>query len=215
MTGSARSIGIFSVGMVLSTLLACSPGATVPSGSGAQIGTPAPVESGSPNDAQTVTASSPSTPPSSQRPAPAVEGTPVQSQTAQPDGLETPAAAQVLPLELEGLWTSVGQGSAQTVYRFRTDGRYDKVSILLQRRPSGIFSFTITASGFAEIYGDRLTLTPVEGTQAMEDPDSPGSNFNKPLADLTPDQFIWAFQEDRLILANEWGTVPYTWESDQ
>ncbi|MDP9999736.1 hypothetical protein [Pseudarthrobacter sulfonivorans] len=121
----------------------------------------------------------------------------------------------MLPSELEGLWTSVGQGSAETIYRFRTDGSYDKVSILLQRRPSGTFSFTITASGFADIDGDRLTLTPVEGTQAMEDPDSPSSNFNKPLSDLIPDQFVWSFQDGSLILADERGTVAYTWEPDQ
>lgn len=215
MTGFNRSIGILSVGMVLSTLLACSPGATVPSGSGAQTDAPSPVESRSPTGAPTVTASSRSSAPGSQRSAPAVERTPVLSQSPRPDEQETPAAAQVLPSELEGLWTSVGQGSAETIYRFRTDGSYDKVSILLQRRPSGTFSFTITASGFAEIDGDRLTLTPVEGTQAMEDPDSPSSNFNKPLSDLIPDQFVWSFQDGSLILADERGTVAYTWEPDQ
>jgi hypothetical protein len=215
MTGFIRSIWIISVGIVLSTLLACSPSTTVPSGSGAQSDAPAPVESGSSNDAPTVTASSRSTAPSSQRSTPAVERAPVQSQASQPVEQETPTAAQVLDQELEGLWTSVGQGSAETVYRFRTDGRYDRVSILLQRRPSGIFSFTVTASGFAETDGDRLTLTPVEGTQAMSDPDSPSSNFNKPLADFTPDQFIWALQDGRLILTNQRGSVPYVWTSDQ
>lgn len=210
MTGFIRHARIFSVCMVLSALVACSPGATVPSGSGAQAGTSAPVDPVSPEVAPPVAASSWSALPSDQRSTP-----PVKSQSAEPSEAETQAPAQLLPQEFAGLWTSVGQGSAETIYRFRTDGSYDKVSILLQQRPSGLFSFTIRASGTAEIAGDLLTLTPVEGTQAMDDPDSPSSNFNKPLTDLTPDEVIWAFQDGRLILTDQWGTVPYTWEPDR
>jgi hypothetical protein len=211
-----RTIRVCSVGLVLSTLVACSPGATVPSGSGAQTDAPAPIVSRSPEATPAVTASTRVAPSASQPSTPAVDRTPsVQSQEAPPRDQQTPEAAHVLPRELEGLWTSVGQGSAETIYRFRTDGRYDKVSILLQQRPSGIFSFTITASGNAAIVGDQLIFTPVVGTQSMEDPDSPSSNFNKPLADFTPDQFSWAFKEGQLILTNERGTVPYVWEPDQ
>jgi hypothetical protein len=49
----------------------------------------------------------------------------------------------------------------------------------------------------------------------MEDPDSPSSNFNKPLADLLPAQLGWSVQDGGLILADERCTVAYTWEPDQ
>lgn len=223
MTEFIRTIGRFGVGIVLSALVACSPGATVPSGSGAQTDAPAPVVTGMPKATPAVTASTGGAPSAGQPSTPAVDKStlavdktpPVQSKKTPPGDQQTPDAAHVLPREFEGLWTSVGQGSAETIYRFRTDGSYDKVSILLQQRPSGIFSFTVTASGNATLDGDQLILTPFGGTQAMEDPDSPSSNFNKPLTDLTPDQFGWAFQEGHLMLTNEWGTVPYVWAPDQ
>lgn len=210
MTGLMRKFGIILVALVLSTPIACSPDATVPGGSGAQTGTQSPPGFQSPPRVPTVS-------PSLQSPKPTREQStpPVKSHTAKPTEPEIPVAAPSLPQEFEGLWTSVGQGSVETVYRFRRDGSYDRVSILLQQRPSGKFSFIITASGFAAISGNLLTLTPTEGTQAMEDPDSPSSNFNKPLKDLTPDKFLWTFQDGQLILSDELGSVAYTWEPDQ
>ncbi|EMY35858.1 hypothetical protein D477_002201 [Arthrobacter crystallopoietes BAB-32] len=89
------------------------------------------------------------------------------------------------------------------------------MSVLLQQRPSGLFSFTISASGYATISGGMLVLTPIEGTQTMEDPDSPSSNFDKPLEDLTPEEYAWSFQSGQLILTGEYGTIAYTWEPDR
>lgn len=64
-----------------------------------------------------------------------------------------------LPGELAGEWVNVLRGNAEIVYRFRTDGTYDRASVLVQERPSGTFSFTTTARGNAKISGNVLTLT--------------------------------------------------------
>jgi hypothetical protein len=120
-----------------------------------------------------------------------------------------------LPREFEGKWTSVGQGSAQTSYRFRTDGSYEKVSVLLQERASGKFSFVITLFGSAVISGSFLILTPIEGTQAMKDPNAPSSNFTVPLTDLTPDEFLWKFQDRHLILSSQLGSVAYARDEEK
>lgn len=209
MTGLMRKFGILLVALLLSTPIACSQDSAVPGGSGAQTGS-APPGVQSPTD-------SPKVSPSLRDPKPtrADSTPPIKTSTHEPPEPEITKAAPALPQEFEGLWTTVGQGSAETVYRFRSDGSYDRVSTLLQDRPSGRFSFVITASGFAVISGNNLTLTPTEGTQVMEDPDSPSSQFNKPLGDLTPDVYLWRFQDGQLILSDELGSVAYTWKPDQ
>lgn len=126
-----------------------------------------------------------------------------------PKPTPTPSPTTLLPQELVGQWTSVGQGNAETTYRFHNDGTYQRVSVLLQQRSSGQFSFTVTAEGLASVSKNRLTLTPFKGIQTMDDPDAPSSNFNKPLTDLSPTEFEWSFQDGQLILANDLGTVPY------
>lgn len=209
MTGLPRKFGILLAALALAAPIACSRNATVPSGSDTQAGS-APAGVQPPTDPPKASPSLPDP-----KPTPADSAPPLKTPTQAPAEPETTEPAPVLPREFEGLWTSVGQGSAETVYRFRSDGSFDRVSILLQERPSGKFSFVITASGSAVVSGNHLTLTPAEGTQAMEDPDSPSSNFNKPLADLTPDEYLWRFQDGQLILSDELGSVAYTWEPDK
>lgn len=116
-----------------------------------------------------------------------------------------------MPADLLGLWVSMDQGDAETIYRFLDDGTYDQVSILMQERPSGTFSFIIQATGFVHIDGEQIVLTPTGGNEAMEDPDSPSSNFDRPLDDLTPEAFTWAMENGTLFLTGEYGTVGYEW----
>jgi hypothetical protein len=167
--------------------------------------TPTPTPTPTPTVTSTATLSTKTTTP-----------TQINSGTPKPTTAATTNPKPFLPQEFEGQWTSVGQGDAETSYRFHRDGSYEKASILLQHRSNGgNFSFVITASGSAAIYGNLLTLTPTEGTQAMEDPDAPSRNFNKPLTDLTQDEFLWAFQDGQLILSSDLGSVPYTRDPDK
>jgi hypothetical protein len=142
--------------------------------------------------------------------APPEKGTSVPSvppaPSAEPDVVEP-----VLPEDLLGLWVSIDQGDAETIYRFVADGTYDQVSILMQARPGGTFSFTIQASGLVQIEGDRMVLTPTEGNEAMQDPDSPSSNFDRPLDDLSPEDLIWTIENGTLFLTGQYGTVAYEW----
>ena len=62
--------------------------------------------------------------------------------------------------DLMGLWVSIDQGDAETIYRFVADGTYDQVSILMQARPSGTFSFIIQSTGLVQLDGERMLLTP-------------------------------------------------------
>lgn len=221
MSGLMRKSRILGVALVLATPIACDSD-TVPGGSGAQTGTQSSPgirsspPSASPSAQSPTRTRAPSTPAAQSPTGTRAPSTPAaQSPPASPPPPRIPEAAPPLPQEFEGLWTSVGQGSAETIYRFRRDGSYDKVSILLQQRPSGKFSFTITASGSAAVSGNLLTFTPAEGTQTMEDPDSPSSNFDKPLEDLTPEKYLWQFQNGQLILSDKLGSVAYTWEADK
>jgi len=245
MTSLNYNFGIVSLSVVLFTLAACDSVAQLPAdGNGTQVGTrqsPGNASATQPSTQTSAPATTPTTPTSepastaasstkatpskttapSQTPTPTSQGPTGQpsatagSGTATPTKTETSRATAPLPREFEAQWTSVGQGSAETTYRFHRDGSYEMVSVLLQQRASGKFSFIITASGYAAISGNHLTLSPAAGTQAMEDPDAPSRNFNKPLTDLSPDEFLWTFQDGQLILRNQLGSVAYARDQDK
>lgn len=47
----------------------------------------------------------------------------------------------------------------------------------------------------------------------MRDPDVPSSNYdNRPLNDLSPQQFAWTFQGGQLVLTDHSGGITYRWE---
>lgn len=48
-----------------------------------------------------------------------------------------------MPAELVGTWVSTDSASAEMIYRFFSDGRYHHAAVLLQQRPSGLFSYEI------------------------------------------------------------------------
>ena len=142
-------------------------------------------------------------------PAPTDLATPTPPVSPDPPG-ERDAVEAVLPEDLLGLWASIDQGDAETAYRFVADGTYDRVSILMQARPSGTFAFTIQATGLVRIEGER-GVTPTAGREAMQDPDSPSSNYDRPLDDLSPEEFLWTIENGTLFLTGQYGTVAYKW----
>jgi hypothetical protein len=121
----------------------------------------------------------------------------------------------VLPDELLGLWTSIDQGDAETIYRFTSDGSYDQASVLLQARATGTFSFSLAMTGLASVDGDQLLLTPTGGTQTRRDPDDPAGDFDRPVTDLAPEQFSWWMDDGHLVLEGQYGVVEYEWSPDE
>jgi hypothetical protein len=97
--------------------------------------------------------------------------------------------------------------------RFDPDGTFAKVGVLLQQRPSGMFSFTVELAGTVTASDDRLVLTPTEGTHTLQDPDSPSSNYSRP-APLVAESFMWDLDdvagEPRLAMVDSVGsTITY------
>jgi hypothetical protein len=220
MTSVGYKFGIVPLSMVLFTLTACDSIDSLSSGDNTtRTDAQQPPGDSSPANISTLTSTATPTPTlTSTATLSTKTTTPTQisSGTAEPTAAATMSLKPFLPQEFEGQWTSVGQGDAETSYRFHRDGSYEKTSILLQLRSNGgNFSFVITASGSAAIYGNLLALTPTEGTQVMEDPDAPSRNFNKPLTDLTQDEFLWAFRDGQLILSSDLGSVTYTRDPDK
>jgi hypothetical protein len=121
----------------------------------------------------------------------------------------------VVPDALLGLWTSLDQGAAETVYRFERGGTYDQASVLMQERSTGTFSYTIGMTGLISLDGDQLTLTPTSGTQSRRDPDDPAGDFDRPVTDLTAEQFTWWIADGHLVLEGEYGLVEYEWSADR
>jgi subtilisin family serine protease len=116
---------------------------------------------------------------------------------AAPGGQDEVAA---LPTELVGTWSSTG-GSAQLIYRFAPDGTYEHSGALTQQRPSGVFSFAVSAVGTVTVDGSVLVLQPVSGTQELRDPDAPSSNWTRPV-DTTPERYGWTVQGSQLALTD-------------
>jgi hypothetical protein len=112
--------------------------------------------------------------------------------------------------ELEGTWQSLDQGSAEVLYTFRPDGRFERAEVLMQSRSSGTFEFDIGTKGVVEVSGSTLTLTPQGGVQTLHDPDSPSGSYDgRPLEDLSPETYSWSRQGEDLVLVGKFGAVTY------
>lgn len=171
------------VTVVPSSLSACS---TAPPGA-----TPSPA---------TVTVTRPPTPLPTSTPAPA------------PTSTSTPAPVPdaVVPGELEGTWRSLDQGSAEVLYTFRPDGRFERAEVMMQSRSSGTFEFDIGTKGVVDVTGPTLTLTPQGGVQTLHDPDSPSGSYDgRPLDDLSKETYRWSREGENLVLVGRFGAVTY------
>ena len=109
-----------------------------------------------------------------------------------------------------GTWQSVDQGSAEDLIEIHADGSYVRAMLLMQQRPSGVFSFSIGTTGQALVAGSTLRLTPTSGTESMSDPDAPSASYtDRPLEDLTPDVFQWSLNGGSLWLNGKYGLVEF------
>jgi hypothetical protein len=144
-----------------------------------------------------------------------LEPEPVEPAPVEPQPAPSAAPDAAVPSELLGLWTSLDQGAAETVYRFERGGTYDQASVLMQERATGTFSYTIGMTGLISLDGNQLTLTPTGGTQSRRDPDDPAGDFDRPVTDLTAEQFTWWIADGHLVLEGEYGLVEYEWSADQ
>ncbi len=118
--------------------------------------------------------------------------------------------ASALPRGLAGTWTSLDQGSAETMYEIHEDGTYRRARVLMQSRSSGTFTFSIGDAGTVRVKGTTLTVAPSRGAKSLSDPDSPPSNYrDRPLTDLEPEQYAFTLAGDRLTLTASRGTVVY------
>ncbi len=165
-------------------------------------------------DTPPITSPAPATPESaaaSTSPNSPAPGTPKASpHVPAPSATDITPSAAAIPSKFLGMWVSIGQGSAETIYRFNSDASYDKASVLMDELPSGVFSFTVSETGMVSLSGSVLTMVPVEGTESLSDPSSPSSNYERPLRDLTPRTFSWAFRSEQLVLTNQYGSVAYS-----
>ena len=145
----------------------------------------------------------PTTPPSATTSAPAPDPAPDPAPTTEPD-------TAAIPRELEGTWQSLDQGSAEVLYTFRPDGRFERAEVLMQSRSSGTFEFDIGTQGVVAVAGSTLRLTPQGGVQTLHDPDSPSGSYDgRPLEDLSPETYTWSRQGEDLVLVGKFGAVTY------
>lgn len=117
--------------------------------------------------------------------------------------------AAVVPAELVGTWDSVDQGSAEDLIEIHPDGSYLRAMVLMQQRPSGMFSYTIGTKGNVEVQGTSLRLVPTEGTESMTDPDSPGDSYTDQPTDLTPEVYQWSASNGSIFLDGQFGVVEF------
>ena len=114
------------------------------------------------------------------------------------------------PRELVGTWQSVDQGSAEDLIEIHADGSYVRAMLLMQQRPSGVFSFSIGTTGQVLVAGSTLRLAPTSGTESMSDPDAPSASYtDRSLEDLTPDVFQWSLNGGSLWLNGKYGLVEF------
>ena len=114
-----------------------------------------------------------------------------------------------VPAELVGTWQSVDQGSAEDLIEIHTDGSYLRAMVLMQQRPSGVFSYTIGTKGNVEVQETTLRLVPTEGTESMTDPDSPSDSYTDQPTDLTPEVYQWSASNGSIFLDGEYGVVEF------
>ena len=117
----------------------------------------------------------------------------------------SPPHQEKLPEELVGGWIA-SSGGAEIIYRFASDGTYKHVGVLLQRRPSGMASFTVADSGTAAVDGDSLVLRPRRATKSLHDPDSPGSSYDERPSSLAPQHYTWRLDAAERVLTLDDGT---------
>lgn len=114
------------------------------------------------------------------------------------------------PRELVGTWQSVDQGSAEDLIEIHPDGSYLRAMLLMQQRPSGVFSFSIGTTGQVVVQGATLQLAPSSGTESMSDPDAPSASYtDRALEDFTPDVFHWSLNGGSLWLNGKYGLVEF------
>jgi hypothetical protein len=115
--------------------------------------------------------------------------------------------AGAVPAALVGTWQSVDQGSAEDLIEIHADGSYLRAMVLMQQRPSGIFSYTIATEGNVEVDGSTLRVVPTEGTESLTDPDSPSDSYTDQPTDLEPEEYQWSVSGSSLFLDGEFGVV--------
>jgi len=114
------------------------------------------------------------------------------------------------PTELVGTWQSVDQGSAEDLIEIHADGSYRRAMLLMQQRPSGVFSFSIGTTGQVVVEGSTLRVVPTSGTESMSDPDAPSDSYtDRPLEDLTPNVYQWSVSGGSLWLDGQYGLVEF------
>jgi hypothetical protein len=138
------------------------------------------------------------------------------SDTTQPSEAVTTDATEVVdddagavPAALVGTWQSVDQGSAEDLIEIHADGSYLRAMVLMQQRPSGMFSYTIGTTGNVEVDGTTLRVVPTEGTESLTDPDSPSDSYTDQPTDLEPEEYQWSVSGSSLFLDGEFGVVEF------
>lgn len=189
MDGFRRAVG---AALLASLVAACGGPDAEPSDSAARTDTVPPSVAESSESSPTAQSSESSRPDTSPPP------TEVDDRTAD------------VPVELVGTWQSVDQGAAEDLIEIHADGTYLRAMLLMQQRPSGVFSFSIGTTGHVMVEGSTLRVVPASGTESMSDPDAPGANYNdRPLKDLTPAEYQWSMSDGSLLLDGQYGLVEF------
>jgi hypothetical protein len=171
-----------------------------------------PPDAGS-DPAAAVVTRPPASPPTT---APTETTTATTTATTEPTDAVTTGATDVVidetgavPAALVGTWQSLDQGSAEDLIEIHADGSYLRAMLLMQQRPSGVFSFSIGTKGHVEVQGTTLRVVPTEGTESLTDPDSPSGSYTDQPTDLTPEVYQWSVSADSLFLGGEFGVVEF------
>lgn len=114
-----------------------------------------------------------------------------------------------VPAALVGTWHSVDQGSAEDLIEILADGSYVRAMVLMQQRPSGMFSYSIGTKGNVEVQDTTVRFVPREGAESLSDPDSPSDSYTDQPTDLTPHVYQWSMSGGSLFLDGEFGMVEF------
>jgi hypothetical protein len=114
-----------------------------------------------------------------------------------------------VPRELVGTWLTFDSGNAKQIYVFAANGVYSFAGLLRQQRSSGMFTFSISAEGKVTVGSTSLVLRPLRGAKSLRDPDSPSSNYDRPVS-TEPERYEWKVRNGILSLTDDTGlTVQY------
>ena len=137
-------------------------------------------------------------------------GTTETTEPATPDPTDVvDEETSALPAALVGTWLSVDQGSAEDLIEIHADGSYVRAMVLMQQRPSGVFSYSIGTKGNVDVQGTTLRVVPTEGTESLTDPDAPSDSYTDQPTDLTPEVYQWSVSGDSLFLDGKFGVVEF------